>query len=78
MNATFRTPVRIAPVFIVMLLATSATAQTLFTTKDYRQDRPKWTDPAYFNHNTARDFLDMHAKGYGTKGSAKDDFDIYG
>jgi hypothetical protein len=76
MNANFKTALGMAPLFIVTVLATLAPAQTLFTTRDYKQDRELWGDPAYFNHNTARDFLDMHEKGYGTKGSGKDEFDI--
>jgi hypothetical protein len=49
MRAALRAVVRIVPVFVSLWLATSVSAQTLFTTKDYRQDRERCTDPAYIN-----------------------------
>src|SRR5687768_13112560 len=59
-------------------LAASAAAQsTLFTTPDYRQDRDRWTDPAYFLHNTARELTDMQVDNrFGQKGTAADEYDI--
>jgi hypothetical protein len=53
-------------------------AQTnLFTTKDYRQDRDRWTDPAYYLFNTSRELSDMQVDNrFGQKGSAVDKFDI--
>jgi hypothetical protein len=60
------------------LAATAASAQTtLFTTADFRQDRERWTDPAYYLHNTARELTDMQVDNrFGQKGGGKDDFDI--
>ena len=39
--------------------ASGGTAPTLFSTKDYRQDRDRWTDPAYYLFNSARELTDM-------------------
>jgi hypothetical protein len=62
----------------VLLLAGTAFAQTtLFTTKDYRQDRDRWTDPAYYLHNTARELTDMQVDNrFGQKGSGENKYDI--
>ena len=75
MSTTLTTTVRIALIFLSMLLATSATAQTLFTTSDYRQDREHWTDPAYFNFNTLRQIVNLH-RSDSDRGSGADEFDI--
>ena len=63
---------------VASLLATSALAQTtLFSTEDYRQDRDRWTDPAYYLHNTARELTDMQVDNrFGQKGSGADEYDI--
>jgi hypothetical protein len=63
---------------IVTLLAANAGAQTLFTTtSDYRKDHDRWTDPAYYRHNTARELSDMQVENrYGQEGSRADEFDI--
>lgn len=58
--------------------ATPLSAQaTLFSTRDYRQDRERWTDPAYYLHNTARQLTDMQVENrFGQKGSGADKYDI--
>src|SRR5688572_8548132 len=68
----------LALVVVSVSLTTTARAQTtLFTTKDYRQDRERWTDPAYFLHNTARELSDMQVDNrFGQKGSGVDKYDI--
>jgi hypothetical protein len=58
-------------------MAVPAGAQNLFTTKDFRQDREHWTDPAYYLRNTARELTDMQVDNrYGKEGSGADKFDI--
>lgn len=48
-------------------------AQTLFTTDNYHNDRDRWTDPAYYNYNTARELTDMQVDNrYGQRGSGED------
>lgn len=63
---------------LVVLCAAGAGAQTtLFTSKDFRQDRDHWTDPAYYRYNTARELTDMQVGNrYGQKGSGDDKYDI--
>ena len=54
-----------------------ASAQTLFTTADYRQDRERWTDPAYYRYNTARQLTDMQVDNrFGAEGSKADEHTI--
>jgi hypothetical protein len=62
----------------VLSLAAPLSAQTtLFTTEDYRQDQARWTDPAYFLYNTARQLTDMQVENrFGQKGSGSDKYDI--
>lgn len=76
MRAALTAAVRIVAVFLTMLVATSASAQTLFTTSDYRQDRERWTDPAYFNHYTAREVTNLHRTGTAKRGSGADEPNI--
>ena len=58
-------------------LAGPVGAQTLFTTEDYRADRERWTDPAYFGHNTARELTDMQVGNrYGERGSGEDRYTL--
>ena len=63
---------------LIVATWTAAIAQTtMFTSKDYRQDRERWTDPAYFLHNTARELTDMQVDNrFGQKGSGADKHDI--
>jgi hypothetical protein len=70
---------RFTALFILCaVLASPATAQTtLFTTRDYRQDRERWTDPAYYLYNTARELTDMQVENrFSQKGSGADKYDI--
>ena len=82
---THRTrPVAVAALVLSLSLTTSALAQTtalapttLFTTEDYRLDRDRWTDPAYYLYNTARELTDMQVDNqFGQKGSGADEYDI--
>ena len=60
-----------------LTLPAQQTPKTLFTTEDYRQDADRWTDPAYYLHNTARELTDMQVDNrFGQKGSGKDEYDI--
>ena len=59
------------------LAAPLAAQTTIFTTPDYRQDRARWTDPAYYLHNTARQLTDMQVDNrFGQKGSGDDKHQI--
>jgi len=50
---------------------------TLFTTSDYRQDRDRWTDPAYYLFNSARELTDMQVDNrYGQRGKGEDAYQI--
>jgi hypothetical protein len=68
----------IACVTLILLSATSLFAQTtIFTTEDYRKDVNRWTDPAYYVYNTARELTDMQVDNrFGQKGSGADKYDI--
>lgn len=58
-------------------LAFGLSAQTLFTTEDYRQDSAHWTDPAYYNYNTARELTDMQVDTrYAERGSGADKYTL--
>jgi hypothetical protein len=49
----------------------------LFTTQDYRRDQARWTDPAYYLFNTARQLTDMQVDNrFGQKGSGADKYTI--
>ena len=57
--------------------APAAGQTTLFSTDDYRKDQARWTDPAYFLDNTARQLTDMQVDNrFGQKGSGADKFVI--
>ncbi len=73
-----RRPVAVAALLLSLSLTASALAQTtLFTTEDYRQDRDRWTDPAYYRYNTARELTDMQVDNrFGQKGAGTDEYDI--
>ena len=66
--------IRIAATLLFSLfLAIRAGGQTLFTTKDFHKDQDRWTDPAYYLNNTARELTDMQVENrYGQKGSGED------
>ena len=65
------------PVVIAIVLSSGISAQTLFTTEDYRQDAEHWTDPAYYNYNTARELTDMQVNTrYGDRGSGADKYSL--
>jgi hypothetical protein len=68
----------IAWLVLTLLSATSLSAQTtIFTTEDYRKDVNRWTDPAYYVYNTARELTDMQVDNrFGQKGSGADKYDI--
>ncbi len=61
----------IAAVLIGLALSAPAAAQTtIFTTTDFRQDRERWTDPAYYRNNTVGQLrgmaIDVDTGGQGT------------
>jgi hypothetical protein len=68
----------VATVGLVLSCAGAAAAQTtLFTSADFRQDRDRWTDPAYYLYNTARELTDMQVDNrFGQKGSGRDQYEI--
>lgn len=70
--------VAIAWIVLTLLSATSLSAQTtIFTTEDYSKDVNRWTDPAYYLYNTARELTDMQVDNrFGQKGSGADKYDI--
>jgi hypothetical protein len=66
--------VAIAGFLLIVCLAASTAAQTLFTTDDYRRDRERWTDAAYYRYNTARQLTDMQVDNrFGQEGSKADE-----
>jgi len=71
--------VGLAAAVLSVSLGMSVLAQdaTLFSSNDYRQDRDRWTDPAYYLNNTARELTDMQVDNrFGQKGSGVDAYDI--
>ena len=67
----------VALVVVFGAALTAQTPRTLFNTPDYRQDRDRWTDPAYYLHNTARQLTDMQVENrFGQKGDGRDEYDI--
>src|SRR5687768_2390243 len=62
-------------VLLALLVAGTGAQTTLFTTSDFRNDRDRWTDPAYFLHNTARELTDMQVDNrFGQKGKGADEY----
>ena len=58
--------------FVAFLICGSACAQDIFTTEDFRQDRERWTDPAYYRNNSADEMREMDtASAYGLEGTAQ-------
>jgi hypothetical protein len=54
------TTASIGALLVGLSLATPAAAQTtIFTTTDFRQDRERWTDPAYYRNNTVGELRGM-------------------
>jgi len=69
--------VSVAPRVGAQTRASGDTAPTLFTTQDYRQDRDRWTDPAYYLFNSARELTDMQVDNrFGQRGKGEDAFQI--
>lgn len=67
-----------ALIIILTSAAPLAAQTTIFTTRDYRQDRDRWTDPAYYLFNTARELTDMQVENrFGQKGSGADKYDLH-
>lgn len=87
MTTTFVTATRaFAALLLALVLTASAAAQTtIFTTPDVRQDRERWTDPAYYRNNTVGQLRGMaigtepgggstqqaNSRVYGSEGTAK-------
>ena len=62
-------------VVLALLVAGSSAQTTIFTTDDFRKDRDRWTDPAYFLHNSARELTDMQVDNrFGQKGKGVDEY----
>ena len=69
------------PVFVAALtlaFAGAASAQDIFTTRDYRQDRALWSSPAYYRGNTIRAMADMaeQTQTYGQQGPGTDEIPV--
>jgi hypothetical protein len=61
----------------VSVVLTAQQPRTLFNTPDYRQDRDRWADPAYYLFNTSRELTDMQVDNrFGQKGSGRDEYTI--
>ena len=86
MRVRFTARASIAALLAGLLLSTPAAAQqsTIFTTTDFRQDRDRWTDPAYYRNNTVgqlrgmainvegrRTGQELSARRYGSEGTGK-------
>ncbi len=62
----------IAVLLVCQSLSTSAVAQDIFTTEDFRQDREHWTDPAYYRNNTVGEIRELdQARVYGAEGTGR-------
>ena len=60
---------------IVSVPVVAAAQTTIFTTKDFHQDRERWTDPAYYRNNTVGQLkgmaLDIDSRGSGQEATAR-------
>jgi hypothetical protein len=86
-SAQFTARASIAARLAGLALSVPAAAQTqttIFTTTDFRQDRDRWTDPAYYRNNTPgqlrgmainvegrRTGQELSARVYGSQGTGK-------
>ncbi len=62
---------------IALLPFVPATAQTVFTSANYRNDSAHWSDPAYYGNNTVREVRDMQEQNrFGEAGSGVDLFEL--
>jgi hypothetical protein len=69
--------VSVTPRMLAQTRASGDTATTLFSTQDYHQDRDRWTDPAYYLFNSARELTDMQVDNrFGQRGKGEDAFQI--
>ena len=93
MNRRFTTSASIAALLAALVASIPAAAQTaqttqptIFTTTDFRQDRDRWTDPAYYRNNTPgqlrgmainvegrRTGQELSARVYGSQGTGRPD-----
>ncbi len=85
MSAQFTAKASIAALLVGLSVSIPAAAQTtIFTTTDFRQDRDRWTDPAYYRNNTVgqlrgmainvegrRTGQELSARKYGSEGTGK-------
>jgi len=84
-SAPVTAKVSIAALLVGLSVSMPAAAQTtIFTTTDFRQDRDRWTDPAYYRNNTPgqlrgmainvegrRTGQELSARVYGSEGTGK-------
>lgn len=67
----------IATVAALAVVVAGQQQTTLFNTRDYRQDRDRWTDPAYYLYNSARELTDMQVDNrFAQKGKGEDKYQI--
>jgi hypothetical protein len=64
----------VVPALLAALVpANLASAQDIFTTKDFRQDQIHWTNPAYYRNNTESELrrMGVNTDRYGTVGTGR-------
>src|SRR5213593_63759 len=59
MSLNLRVNVSMAALLTVLLSLPAAAQTTIFNTKDFRQDRDLWTNPAYYRNNTVAQLRGM-------------------